>query len=432
MAAPSTTPAKPASATQVPATLRVLYLTRESHPCSRPDVQVLFGHQLTAHGVQVDLVAVGDPDAPWPAGERHVFGGRGPFGRLSARVRMALSLPGLIARGADLVLARDLFWLAAWAAWLARRGGRPFVYWMSLPFPMAWMALRHLYFTRSRGPRAWALGARWWVKGRISQELLLRVVLPSARHVFAQSDRMAAFFTDQGVSPARVTAVPMGVDLELLAASAVVLPAAMHGRRWVGYLGALERSRHPELILQAFVLLRQRLPDVGLLLVGDSQDPADRPWLQGLIAQQGLRGDVLHTGWLAPAEARAHIARCDLALATCPRGEVHDMASPTKIAEYLALGVPVLATYHPDQDALLRAVGGGLSVEFTPEALAGGMEQMLGEPARWRTAVAEASARLPALRGYPALAALVAGRLKACTDQSPGNTAAMLWEERRP
>lgn len=421
----------PASATRASARLRVLYLTRESHPCSRPDVQVLFGQQLPAQGVQVDLVATGDPAQPWLAGQRHVFAAHGGFGRLMAQARLALAMPRLIGQDVDLVVARDLYWLAAWAYWLARWRGRPFAYWMSLPFPLAWIELRHQFFRLPRGPRAWAQGARWLLKGWISHALLQRVVLPGVRHVFAQSDSMAAYLVGQGLPPQQVTAVPMGVDPALLAALPASRPEVLYGRRWVGYLGALERSRQPDLIVQGFALLRQRTPDVGLLLVGDSQDPADRGWLRDVIAQHGLQSHVLRTGWLRPTEARGHIAGCDLALATYPRGKVHDMASPTKIAEYLAIGVPVLATNHPDQDALLQAVGGGLSVSFTPESLAQGMEQMLANQAHWRAAAAQAAERLTSQRGYPSLAALVAGRLHACIDQQAGAQAAVLREGRR-
>ena len=429
MAAPMPTPA--AAAPAVPR-LRVLYLTREAHPCTRPDVQVLFGRELPLLDVQVDLVAVGDSDADWTAGERHVFPARGRIQRLLAHGRLAMALPKLVEQGVDLVLARDLFWLAAWASWLAHRRGKPFAYWMSLPFPQFMIGRRHELFRWSRGPLAWAQGARWLLKGLVSRALLHRVVLPGADHVFAQSDRMAEYFCGKGVPPDRVTPVPMGVDLNILTEPRAPRPELLQGRRWVGYLGALERTRQPELILQAFAVLRQRVSDVGLLLVGDSQEPADRPWLQGLIVSLGLQSHVLHTGWLAPAEARAHIAGCELALATYPRGEVYDMASPTKIVEYLALGVPALATAHPDQDALLASVGGGLSVAFTPAALAAGMEQMLAEPDRWRMAVVAAAKHLPASRGYPALAALVANRLRVCTSLSGKAPASAFTQERWP
>lgn len=410
----------------------MLYLTREPHPCTRPDVQVLFGCELPALGVQVDLVAVGDPDAPWTAGERYVFRARGRLQRLLAHVRLAVSLPRLVRSGAQLVVARDLFWLAAWAAWLARSKKVPFAYWMSLPFPLAMIGRRHELFRWSRGPLAWAQGTRWLLKGIISRAILHDAVLPSARYVFAQSERMAEWFIARGVPADRVSAVPMGFDPKLLAAPSAAAPAALQGRRWVGYLGALERSRQPDLILQAFALLRQRLPDVGLLLVGDSQEPADRPWLQAMIGSLGLQAHVLHTGWLAPADARAHITGCALALATYPRGEVHDMASPTKIVEYLALGVPVLATHHPDQDALLAAVGGGLIVPFTPRALADGIVRMLDEPDKWRAAVRDAVTRLPDLRGYPKLAKLVAGRLLACVDGASYDLTLPAVDERCP
>lgn len=395
--------------------LRVLYLTRESHPSTRPDVQALFGKYLPAEGVQVDLVAIGDPAAQWPGGARHVLSASRRWQRPLARLRAMLALPRQIASDVDVVVARDLFWMAAWALRLARVRGCAFAYWMSLPFPLAWCELGRDQMRRARGPLAWILGLRWLVKGLVSGYVLRHWVLPRATHVFAQSELMAEFLVRQGVPADAVTPVPMGVDFEALAAEAgTVAPVSLAPGRWLVYLGALERSREPDKIIAAVALARRRMPDLNCLLVGDSQDPADRPWLQAVVAAHGLTEHVVHTGWLAPAQARAYVAAAHLALATYPRGAVHDMASPTKVSEYLALGTPVLATTHPDQDRLLAAVGGGLSVPFEAKDLALGIERMLAEPERWRAAALEAVVRVTNVRGYRALAAVAASALCRC------------------
>lgn len=405
--------------------VRLLYLTRESHPSQRPDLAVLFGRELPRHGVTSDLVALGDPQAPWPGGACHVLPAHGRLGKLRAQWRLLRQLPALAAGPVDAVQARDRF-LGAWFALrAARRAGKPFFYWMSLPFPQAWLDIARSPDPTRRGLPALANRLRWGLRGAFAHWLLYRHVLPQADHVFAQSEAMADALVALGVGRDRITPVPMGIDGDEMAAVAMNSgDARLAGRRYVVYLGALERARQPELLIRAFAKLRDSERDLLLVLVGDSQVEADRHWLRQEIAENDLVERVLVTGWLPPQQARAYVRGAAVALASFPRGPVHDQASPTKLAEYLALGVPVVANDQPDQAWLLRQAGGGVSVPLTPEGLAQGLRTVLDEPAHWAAAAAAVCATVVRLRGYQALGAMVAGRYRACMQPPCGLAAA--------
>lgn len=78
----------------------------------------------------------------------------------------------------------------------------------------------------------------------------------------------------RGVDAARIAVVPNGVDVDRLAKTPESPPVdpwelRSRGLRVVGSVGRLAREKNPALLVQAFALLRQQLPNVHLLLVGD-------------------------------------------------------------------------------------------------------------------------------------------------------------------
>lgn len=403
-----------------PDTLRLLYLTREPHPSLRPDLQVLFGRELPRQGVMSDLVAVGDPQAPWPAGRRHVLAATTGWQRRLADWRLMLDLPALARGPIDAVQARDRFFGAWWALLAARRAGKPFYYWMSLPFPEAWLQLATAPTRGRRGPRAWAYRLRWGLRGMLAGWILFRYVLPRADHVFAQSRGMADALAARGIAQERITSVPMGVDMQEMRGLPLPRDPRLRGRRYVVYLGALEAARQPQWMLEAFARVRAAHPDLLLVLAGDSQDSAERAWLRGEVVRFGLEDHVLQTGWLAPQAARAYVCGAVLALAHFPRGRVEDQASPTKVSEYLALGVPVVATDQPDQAALMGAAGGGVVVPASVEGLVQGMISVLADPDRFRAEAAAARAYIELHRSYAAIAGMVSRRYLSLVKASSG------------
>lgn len=391
--------------------VRLLFATAESWPTFRPDVAVLFGKYLPRLGVRSDLVAGGTPGdrAEWGGGEALTCDiDCGPARRHlrtfvhGVRLLVARGRPG----GCHAVQVRDLPVLAAVGLLVARWRGLPFFYWMSYPIPEGEIAL-----ARERGLSAGA--ARFlfpWVSGRLGRLLLYRFVLPRADHVFVQSERMQANLARRGLDPARMTPVPMGVDIE---AAAVAGPPAddprLAGRRVLVYLGTTDRPRRIEVLFAMLALLRRELPDALLVIVGDTADEVHRAWLREQAVEAGVAEHVVWTGWLPTAEAWRYVRAAALALSPIPRGELLDVGSPTKVAEYLALGVPVLGNDNPDQAQVIAASGGGLCVPYTPADFAAAAARILADPAAWRTAAGGRGREyVAAERGYAGLAERVA------------------------
>lgn len=272
------------------------------------------------------------------------------------------------------------------------------------------MAEAWAVFARERGRRA---GLLRWLAARLRagllKQVLYRVVLARADHVFVQSEAMREHLMANGLDRHRMTPVPMGVDTEDAVATAQA--GASADTPFFVYLGTLNRVRRPDVMIEGFALLRTRGIRARLLLVGDADNDADRRWLRELIVAHGLTAVVEITGWVTAAEGWRRCLGATAGLSPVARSEILDVGSPTKVVEYFHLGLPVVANDQPDQAALLRAAGGEC-VALTPEGFAQGICDVLARPAHHLNVARAGQQLVRSTRSYDALAELVATRLR--------------------
>jgi glycosyltransferase involved in cell wall biosynthesis len=201
--------------------------------------------------------------------------------------------------------------------------------------------------------------------------LLYHWILPKAHHIFVQSDNMRSALAAHHIALDKMTPVPMGVDLE--AVTELPLPhnnPALTNKRVIVYLGTLDKTRHIELLFDMLARIRLEIPNVLLVLAGDTEDTSHRAWLKQQAENAKVADAVLWTGWLVMEEAWRYVVSAEVGLSPFPRGLLLDMASPTKAVEYMALGVPVVANDNPDQAQVIAESGAGVCVSLTAEAFA--------------------------------------------------------------
>lgn len=351
--------------------MRLLFLTAETYPTYRADVAALFGKYLPRHGVFSDIVAgrtPGHPTVEWGAGETYLCDISG----CQAKKHIKTLLHGIkhlfMADRSryQAVQVRDMPVLAAFGLLAARIKGLQFYYWMSYPMPEGQIDL-----AQQRGLSAGLMKFLYpWVSGRVGRFLLYRIVLQRADHVFVQSGRMKSDMAARGINPAKMTPVPMGVDLENVRLEDIP-PAEdprLKGRQVLVYLGTLDRPRRIEILFEMLAHVRRQVPDALLVLAGDTADEVHRAWLKQQAEAAGVASAVLWTGWLPMKDGWRYVRAAEVALSPIPRGTLLDCGSPTKVPEYLALGVPVVCNDNPDQEKVIRESGAGQCVPFTPEA----------------------------------------------------------------
>jgi glycosyltransferase involved in cell wall biosynthesis len=392
--------------------LRVLYAVPETYPTHRPDVSVLFGASLPAHGVNVDLVATvqhGADVPPWRGGEAFLLRARGRLWLILADVWLQLTLFRRIRKGYDALVVRDKPVLGLLGLAAARLAGVAFVYWMSFPLPEQYL----LMASRSDG----SVGTlrRLWLRlrGRLGLAVLDRFLIPHADWLFVQSDAMRAALRKGPLRHDRVTPVPMGVDVDALPGPAERLPEPISRGPFGIYMGTLDRSRRPELIVDAALRVAERLPGFRMLIVGDVDTPADRGWVQR-YAESRNAGDCVHfTGRLSSREALSLARRADVGLSIMPRDALTETASPTKVVEYLACGLPVVCNDQPDHAYVMAQTGGGRVTALDAGEFADAILATLSEGPAARRKATNARAWIDCNRSYRVLGRLVAEALRA-------------------
>lgn len=107
------------------------------------------------------------------------------------------------------------------------------------------------------------------------------------------------------------------------------------------YPGTLSRHQGVDIAVEAVALLRDTAPGLRFLIIGDGPE---RENLKALIAARKLEDRVSLTG-LIPLENVAEImATIDLGVVPKRKEGFGDIAFSTKIMEFMAMGVPVLAS----------------------------------------------------------------------------------------
>ena len=167
-----------------------------------------------------------------------------------------------------------------------------------------------------------------------------REVLTGADAVLCVSEEVAAYARSRGAA-ATARVVPNGVDLERFhdGVPAWPLPGQEHSLV-VGFVGSLKEWHGVDVLLEAFALLHAEAPDTHLLIAGDGPM---RGFVEGFARGARLDGAITVTGWLPHRELPAVLRRMDVATAPYPQLDGFYF-SPLKLFEYLAAGVPVVAS----------------------------------------------------------------------------------------
>jgi glycosyltransferase involved in cell wall biosynthesis len=111
------------------------------------------------------------------------------------------------------------------------------------------------------------------------------------------------------------------------------------------YLGTAEAYQKIDEALEVFSALRQRFPRARMIFVSPQ---VDVPIVQRIADARGVTKEALVYCSLPHAEVPMYLSACDFGFLL--RGDLllNHVSSPTKFGEYLACGVPVIASPHID------------------------------------------------------------------------------------
>lgn len=215
-------------------------------------------------------------------------------------------------------------------------------------------------------------------------------VLEQSTALAAVSRQVGEYLTGAGADPARVHVVGNAVDTGHFRPD--VSPAELNipeDAFVVGFTGSLKMWHGVDTLLEAFRALRVSEPHAHLLICGDGPK---RGWIDGFIAGAGLQNSVTMAGWVDQDDLPSFIARMDVATAPYPASDAHYF-SPLKLYEYLAMGIPVVAS---DIGQTAELLAGSDAACLLPPGdrvfLARALAVLASDPDRRRT-MAKAAAR---------------------------------------
>jgi glycosyltransferase involved in cell wall biosynthesis len=109
----------------------------------------------------------------------------------------------------------------------------------------------------------------------------------------------------------------------------------------IGYVGVIESQDGVDVALEALAALRTRRDDWHAVFVGDGGALADA---QALSRRRGLDDVVTFAGYVTDVGRLVRmIAACDVCISPEPRNRLNEHTTFTKVAEYMAVGRPVVA-----------------------------------------------------------------------------------------
>ena len=127
----------------------------------------------------------------------------------------------------------------------------------------------------------------------------------------------------------------------------------------ISYVGKFSTHRGLDVIIDAMPALRERGPEVLLLLVGDRNKPY-MDYLTGHVDKLGCGDVVEFTGWQTFDRIWSYIHASDVCLVPHQRNPHTDTTIPHKIFQYMMLGKPVIVGDCPPLARVIEDSGGGL------------------------------------------------------------------------
>lgn len=193
--------------------------------------------------------------------------------------------------------------------------------------------------------------------------LLYRLLYKNSDRVICQSRDMARDLARAaGIGEEQIAVLPNLVDLAGIRAALRVQGAESSGGLQLLAVGRLSREKGFDLLLQALAMVRERFPDVKLILVGAGREEQA---LKSLCRQLGLEDAVGFAGRVDPPYA--FFARATLFVLSSR----HE-GMPNALLEAAAAGLPIVATPASGGvvDLLRGRSGAWLAPEISAEALA--------------------------------------------------------------
>ncbi|MCU0551431.1 MAG: glycosyltransferase family 4 protein [Leptolyngbya sp. Prado105] len=190
-----------------------------------------------------------------------------------------------------------------------------------------------------------------------SAEAVAQRVFRAANVIVAVSQGVANYLKHYPQAQGKVQVIPNGVNCDRFAKQRV--PTQPSDDFTIGFVGTMKPWHGLSTLVEAFVQFHDQFPRSRLLIVGDGPE---RAALAADLLDRGIHTSVQFTGKVAPTEIPGLLASTQVAVAPYP--DYPDFYfSPLKVYEYMAAGLPVVASRIGELQTLIQADVNGLLYE---------------------------------------------------------------------
>ncbi len=171
--------------------------------------------------------------------------------------------------------------------------------------------------------------------------LIERAAIGFSDHVITASEPFRDRLVERGVPEDKVSVVLNTADPRVFPRPDESVPVRQTDRFTVLWHGSMVRRYGVDLMIRAVSLVRGRIPGLTFVVFGEGEE-SDH--LRALAAELGV-DDLVEFGGLVPhTDMAQHLAVADLGVVSNIPDMHIDMAYPTKLFEFVQMGLPVLAT----------------------------------------------------------------------------------------
>ena len=187
--------------------------------------------------------------------------------------------------------------------------------------------------------------------------------------------------TFRWIEPSNITFLPLGVDVDKFTRRESNDVRAQYGieeaHRVLLHTGAIDPRRRLTVLVRALPIIRRQFPTTRLMFVGKGSDIDS---LQVLSRKLDVTDDVIFTGYVDYQNVPRYVNAAEVGIAYVPITPEYDPQPPTKTLEYLACGLPVVATDTIGNRKYITPNWNGLLVQDDVTAVANGVMRMLSDP----------------------------------------------------
>lgn len=208
--------------------------------------------------------------------------------------------------------------------------------------------------------------------GMTLQSMMMERAAQRLQNYIVCSKPLADLLRARGVSPGRIAVIRNGADTDLFTPGAVTSGAVTSNaetgkkdRFIFGYAGGGHYYQGLNILLKAAAYIKESGVEIRVAGVAKSGPCPD---------------NVKYYGKLEHQDIPDFIKSCDVLVIPRPCLRALYYSGPTKFAEYLAAGKPVLATDVSEISAFIQKAECGIVTKADPEDLTGGMRKFFSLP----------------------------------------------------